>query len=112
MRPLCGPFSTGLYGIQRARRADGLFLQRARPTRGHYIAPLRFGTSTSDYTGGELEMNVHYYDLEAVRLKEVHTPPPDRYDGIPAYLFPLIGLILIFIAFAWRRMQERRRQIP
>jgi serine protease AprX len=76
------------------------------------IAPLRFGVSTPEYSGGELEMNVHYYDLEAVKLKEVHNPPPHRYDGIPAYLFPLIGLILIFIAFAWRKMQERRKQTP
>jgi hypothetical protein len=73
------------------------------------IAPLRFGTATPDYAGGELEMNVHYYDLEAVKLKEEYTPPPDRNDGIPAYLFPLIGLILIFMAFTWRRMQERRK---
>lgn len=74
------------------------------------IAPLRFGVSTPEYSGGALEMNVHYYDLEAVKLKELYEPPSDRYDGIPAYLFPLIGLILIFIAFAWRRMQESRKR--
>jgi len=73
------------------------------------IAPLRFGTSTPEYAGGELEMTVHYYDLEAVKLRDDYEPPPDKRDAIPAYLFPLIGLILIFIAFFWRRVQEGRK---
>jgi hypothetical protein len=73
------------------------------------IAPLRFGTSTLDYTGEELEMNVHYYDLTAVRLKDDYIPPPDVHDAIPAYLFPLIGLVLIGIAYAWRTYQEQRK---
>ncbi len=73
------------------------------------IAPLRFGISTPDYQGGDVQMRVNYYDLEAVRLKEVYTRPPNRHDAIPAYLFPLIGLILIVVAFTWRRIQERRK---
>ncbi|UCF07697.1 MAG: S8 family serine peptidase [Thermoplasmata archaeon] len=73
------------------------------------IAPLRFGISTSEYSGGDLEMNVNYYDLGAVKLKEGDVKPPGEEERLPPWFFPLVGLILIIVAFAWRRIREQRK---
>jgi serine protease AprX len=58
------------------------------------IAPLRFGSPGSGYSGNELSMTVKVYDLEAVEYKEDIIEPPKKEEEFPWSL-----IILLIVAF-------------
>jgi hypothetical protein len=60
------------------------------------IAPLRFGSPSPGFEGGEVAMTVNYYDLDAVEYKITETKEQKREGGI-SWVLVVLGLVIIFI---------------
>ncbi|UCE37909.1 MAG: S8 family serine peptidase [Thermoplasmata archaeon] len=74
------------------------------------IAPLRFGTPSSDYDGNEMEMTVNLYDLEAVEYVELGKKPPKKEEGIPWALVASAILILLILGYIMTRKMARNKK--
>lgn len=70
------------------------------------IAPLRFGSPAPGFEGGELEMTMNFYDLEAVEYKELMTDSPKKEEGTPwiFIILPIVALAL-FAVYILRKKQ-------
>jgi hypothetical protein len=70
------------------------------------IAPLRFGDPSPGYEGMEIGMNVNYFDLEAVELKEPPKIKPKDEEGVPWALVVVLLLVMGLVIFYFLRRRK------